>query len=213
MNIVNYLTSIYGYGTPIFLKDLKIGGKSQSAIKMQISRACKEGKISRDGPGVYSIVNNDDVLSPVLTFEKIIEDKFLYEKNITPGLEEMFPIGYYSGQTFLNLIGISDQVPAILEVTTNNTSSKKRYYSALGRVAILRKARTKVNFQNYKMLQFLDMFYFLTLDEVKENKDLLRKYVTKTYLTKQMFYECIKYYNDQTLKKLVEGGIIDAFMW
>ena len=210
MNIVNYLTSVYGYGTPIFLKDVKIGGKSQSAIKMQISRACKDGKISRDGPGVYSVVDSKDILSPVLTFEKIIEDKFMYEKNVAPGLERAFPLGYYSGQTFLNMIGISNQVPAILEVTTNNTSSKKRYYTALGRVAILRKARTEVNLQNYKMLQFLDMFYFLTLDEVKENKELLRNYVVKTNLTKQMFYECIKLYNDQTLKKLVEGGIIDA---
>ena len=168
MNIVNYLSSIYGFGTPILLKDIRIGGKSRNAIKMQISRACKEGKISKDGPGVYSLVDSDNFLSPVSTFEKILETKFLYRSDVAPGFEQLFPVGYYSGQTFLNMIGISNQVPAILEVTTNNTSSKKRYYSALGRVAILRKARTEVTLQNCRMLQLLDMFYFLTLDEVKD---------------------------------------------
>ena len=110
------------------------------------------------------------------------------------------------------MISITNQVPAILEVTTNKTSSKKRYYSALGRVAVLRKARTEVNYQNYRILQLLDMFYFLTMDEVKENKELIRNYIKKQQITKFAFSQYIGLYNDNTLKKLVEGGIIDAFM-
>ena len=82
MNIVNYLADTYGYGNPIFIKDLRIGKKSKTAIKMQISRAFKAGDISRDGPGVYSLVNKSDSLSPVLTFEKLIENKFLYDDDI-----------------------------------------------------------------------------------------------------------------------------------
>ena len=212
MNIVKYLTEIYGYGTPIFLKDIRIGKMSKNAIKMQIFRACKDGDISRDGSGVYSIISKNNELGPVSTFEKIVENKFLYRNNVYPGFEQLFVEGYYSGQTFLNMIGITNQVPAILEITTNKTSAKKRYYAALGRVAIIRKARTKITYQNYRMLQLLDMFYFLTLDEVKGNKEIIRNYIKRQQLQKCTFYEYIKFYNDKTLKKLVEGGIIDAFM-
>lgn len=212
MDIVNYLTNIYGYDTPIFLKDVRIGGKSKSAIREEFYRATKRGDISRDGPGVYSLVNKSNKLSPVVTFEKILTRKFIYDSNPIQGLEDLYIVGFYSGLTFLNMIGISQQVPAVLEITTNKTSSKKSIYGALGRTAIIRKARTKITFQNYKMIQFLDMFYFVPLDEIKKNKELLRKYIKKNQLSKNQFVEYVKLYKDQTIKKIVEGGLIDAFI-
>ena len=212
MNIVTYLASTYGYGTPIFLKKVRIGGKSKSAIKMQISRACKAGDISRDGPGVYSLVDKRSEISKTVTFEKILEDKFLYLADVVPELRPIFTVGYYSGQTFLNMIGISNQVPAILEITTNLTSSKKRYYSALGRVAIIRKARTEINSQNWKMLQFLDMFYWVEMDEVIENKKLICSYIKKAQLKKSIFNQYIGLYSSKTLEKLKKSRIINAFV-
>lgn len=211
MNIVNYLINVYGYDTPIFLKDIKIGGKSKAAIKESFYRAIKKGDIEKRKNGVYFIRSNKEFGSGI-GLEDVLERKFLYRNDVAPGFEQLFPIGYYSGQTFLNQMGISNQVPMVLEITTNNTSSKKRYYSYGKAVAIIRKARTEVTLQNYRMLQLLDMFYFLTLDEVKENKEIIRNYIKKEQLQRFMFNQCINLYNDLTLKKLVEGGIIDAFM-
>ena len=212
MDLVNYLTSIYGYDAPIFIKDVRIGRKSRTAIREEFYRAYKRGELNKDGPGVYSIVNKSDELKPSVTFEKILYDKFLYDVPFPKGMDAFYVKGYYSGLTFLNMIGISQQVPAILEVTTNNTSSKKRYYSALRRVAIIRKARTEITFQNYKILQFLDMFHFLSLDEVKENKELICKYIKENELSKFQFSQYISLYSTQTMKKIVEGGIINAFV-
>ena len=212
MDLVNYLVSIYGYGTPIFLKDVRIGRKSKTAIREEFYRAYKKGEINRDGPGVYSITNTNEVFPSVVTFENVLAKKYLYDKNIITGLEKLFVCGYYSGLTFLNQIGISQQVPAILEITTNNTSSKKRYYVMDSRMAIIRKSRTTITFQNYKILQFLDMFHFLEMDEVKENKQLLRDYIKRQNLTKFQFSQYIGLYGTKTIKKIVEGGIIDAFI-
>lgn len=211
MNIVNYLVNTYGYDTPIFLKDVRIGGKSKAAIKESFYRAAKDGKIEKKKNGVF-FVRSDKEFGSGIGVEDVLEKKFIYKSDIAPGFESLFPIGYYSGQTFLNKIGISNQVPMILEITTNNTSSKKRFYTCGRATAIIRKARTKVTYQNCRILQFLDMFYFLTLDEVKENKELIKNYIKKMQFQKFNFYENIKFYNDDTLKKLVEGGIIDAFM-
>ena len=212
MKLVDYLSNIYGYDTPIFLKDVRIGRKSKTAVKEAFYRAVKRGQLEREKSGIYYLKSNKEFGSGI-TFRNVVEDKFVYSDRSTPGMEEFFICGYYSGMTFLNQIGISEQVPAIPEITTNNTSSKKRFYSALGRVAIIRKARTEVDFTNYKILQFLDMFFFVSLEEVKKNKELLRKYIIDNQFQKLQFKQYIGLYNDQTLKKIVEGGLIDAFMW
>ena len=56
------------------------------------------------------------------------------------------------------------------------------------------------------------MFYFVSMDEVKKNKKLLRAYIKDNGLTRNQFTKYISFYGTQTIKKIVEGGIIDAFM-
>ena len=211
MNLISYLTDIYGYDTPIFLKDVRIGRKSKTAIREAFYRAVKRGDIERKSNGIYFVRSKKEFGSGVL-FEDILKEKFIYDSGVYPGLELFSTNGYYSGLTFLNKIGISQQVPAILEVTTNKTSSKKRYFVVGKRVAIIRKARTKVDFHNYDILQFLDMFHFITMEEVIENKELIRNYIKEKQLSKYQFEQYIKFYSTQTIKKIVEGGIIDAFV-
>lgn len=211
MNIVSYLTDIYGYGTPIFIKDIRIGRKSKTAIREEFYRAYKKGELEREGPGVYSIPKKDEDFPPVVTFEEIVRKKYIYPVDTIEGLEFLFVEGYYSGLKFLNQIGMSQQVPAILEVTTNKTGSKKRYYTNGKQVAIIRKSRTKIDNTNYKILQFLDMFSFVSLEEVKDNRQLLRDYIAKQGFSKNLFCKYIKYYGFQTLKIITEGGLIDAF--
>lgn len=211
MNLVSYLEKTYGYDTPIFLKDVRIGGKSKAAIKQEFYRAVKNNKVEREANGVYYL-KSDKEFGGIITFEKIISKKYLYTENIIPSFEDLFVEGYYSGLTFLNRIGVSQQVPAIIEITTNKTSSKKRFFTMSGRVAIIRKARTTITFQNWKMLQFLDMFYFLEMHEVIDNKELLKKYIKDNSLSKNQFTQYIGLYGMNTLKKIMEGGLVDAFV-
>ena len=211
MNITNYLLKIYGYDAPIFLKDVRIGGKSKTAIREAFYRAAKRGELTMEGNGVYYIKSNKE-FGNVITFEEIVAQKFIYPNCTDNPLNELFIEGYYSGLTFVNMIGISQQVPAILEVTTNRTSSKKRIYAVNKRMAYIRKGRTEINFQNWKILQFLDMFHFVSLREVKENKKLLRDYIQKNKFSKQDFTKYIKLYGTQTIKKIKESGLESAFL-
>ena len=212
MDIVNYLSQIYGTGTPIFLKDVRIGGKSKTAIKEAFYRAYKRGEIEKTKNGVYFIKKKQE-FGGGINFTSIIEKKFIYSDGMyeVEAIRNLFVEGYYSGLIFLNMIGLSQQVPAILEITTNKTSSKKRYYTSGKSIAIIRKARTAVTFQNYKILQFLDMFHFISMDEVMDNKELLKNYVKENGFSKTDFSKYIGLYGTQTIKKIVEGGIIDAF--
>lgn len=211
MELVSYLKQIYGYDTPIFIKDVRIGRKSKTAIREEFYRAAKRGELERKANGIY-FIRSDKEFGSGISFMDIIEDKFIYSEQCNPLFKDLFIEGYYSGQTFLNKIGISQQVPAILEITTNRTSSKKRLFVSGNFSAIIRKARTEVTFQNYKALQFFDMFHFLTMDEVKENKDLIVNYIKKNKISKFDFETYIRFYGTDTIKKIVEGGIINAFI-
>ena len=211
MDLVNYLKNIYGYDTPIFIKDVRIGRKSKTAIREEFYRASKSGELERKSNGVYFLRSDKEFGSGVL-FTQIIERKFLYSENVIEGMESLFVEGYYSGMTFLNRIGLSEQVPAMPEITTNRTSSKKRYYVCGKSVAIIRKSKVNVDESNYLILQFLDMFHYLSIDEVKKNKEKIIEYINKVELTKEMLVKYLGLYKGQTMKKIVEGGIINAFM-
>lgn len=214
MNTIAYLKEVYGYDNPIILKNIRIGGLSKTALRQQLSRAYKKGEISRYSNGVYFI--DSKTISPILGihlikvgFEDYIESKYIKNKNCYAS--ELFINGYYSGQTFLNMMGISQQVPARKEITTNNTSSKKREIYLNGRYVILRKSRTEINFQNWKILQFLDMFHFLSDDDFIKNKKRIVNYIKNNKFTKNQLTKYISLYSIKTQKMIFETEVFYAF--
>lgn len=211
MNLINQLKTIYGYDNPIFLKDIRIGGRSKTSIKEELSRAYQKNLIKRKSPGIYYFESDKEFGSGV-NFIQILEKKYIYSDGAPDNAKELFIEGFYSGLTFVNQIGISQQVPAIFEITTNKTSSKKRVITINGLTAIIRKSKTTVDFQNYKILQFLDMFHFIEMNEVIDNKDLIISYAKKIGFDKYVFSKYVKYYGPKTIKKLVEGGILNGLI-
>ena len=207
MNIVQHLKDIYGYATPIFLKNIRIGGKSKTAIRKELSRAVDRGEIVRSSNGVYCFKKQDQIQQ--LSFEDVVLTKYIKNDYGIPGLD-LDIYGYYTGQTFLHMIGLSQQVPAVLEITTNKTSCK-REIEINGRRAIIRKGRTEINRLNYRFLQFFDMLSsFLSEEEIKENKDFLFEYIQKNF-TKKDFSDYIGLYSFRLLKIITEEGLINAF--
>lgn len=208
MDIISYLKDIYGYATPIFLKDIRIGRKSKTAIRKELSRAVKDNRIIRRSQGVYYFKEEKE-MADELSFNEIVTKKYIKDDYGFPGLN-LDVYGYYSGQTFLNMIGISQQVPAVLEVTTNNTSCKRIYHSGKYR-CMLRKGRTQIDHTNWKILQFLDMISMsLNDEEIKNNKKLLKSYITK-YLINSNFHKYIKLYSHRVRAILDETGLSKAF--
>lgn len=207
MDTIAYLKEAYGYATPIFLKEIRIGGKSKTCIRQELSRAVKRGDIIRKGQGVYCFKSDDQFIDSV-TFEQIIEKKFIRKDYGIAGFDlEVF--GYYTGYTFLNMLGITEQVPAVIEVATNNTSCKRRY-KIKNRSTILYCGKIKIDRFNYKALQFFDAIHLLTKEEIKKNNTLLSNYINKN-LSKADFEKYIGLYPLKVIKAITEGGFINAF--
>ena len=207
MKTISYLKEIYGYGVPIFLKDIRIGKKSKTAIRQDLSRAVQKGDIVRESQGIYYFDLKGE-FPTTISFEKILQIKFVKDDHGIDGLN-LDVYGYYTGLTFLNYLGISQQVPAVLEIVSNKTSCK-RLFKCNGYRALVRKGKIEINRFNYRALQFFDAFYLLDNDEIKQHRKLLRNYISKN-LSKSDFEHYIDLYPTKIFKKIVEGGLIDAF--
>ncbi len=209
MGVIEYLKKIYGYGVPIFLKDIRIGRKSKTAIRKELSRAVKQKLIVREAHGIYYFEEENKEFPSVVSFNDIIEKKYIKDDFGIKGFDVNI-YGYYSGQTFLHHFGISQQVPAIIEITTNKCTCK-RTININGRMAILRKGKTEIDHTNWKILQFLDMISMsLNDEEIINNKKLLKSYITK-YLINSNFHKYIKLYSQRVRAILDETGLSKAF--
>lgn len=208
MKTVEYLRAIYPTGAPIFLKDVRIGRKSKSAIKQELYRAAKRGEISREANGVYFFPETNSFF-PNLSFEQIVEKKYISDDcfNLSNSL---IVYGYYSHLTAANDLGLSTQVPAIVEIVTNKTSSKKRTIELMGRKAIIRKSNVEITFQNWRILQFFSALQCVEDKDVEERKEALKVYITK-HFTKFLFTKYISLFPNKVLRILLKENLLDAF--
>lgn len=207
MKVIDYLKEYYGPYEPIFLKDIRIGRKSSTAIRKEMSRAVDNGYLIRSRNGVYAL-KSDEYPTSGVTFESIVERRFIKDDFGLPGLN-LSIYGYYSGYTFLNQLGVSHQVPAVIEIATNNTSCKREYVIGK-RKAIIRKGKIKIDRFNYRALQLFDAINIMSEEEIKKNKDLLKKYIENN-LSRADFERYIIFFPTKVMVKLGKGGLFEAF--
>ena len=66
-------------------------------------------------------------------------------------------VGYYTGNGFANQIGISTQVPRVIDIVSNNTSSSPREVEIGNRRFHVRKPIEEITGDNVYVLQMLDL--------------------------------------------------------
>ena len=113
--------------------------------------ALETGRIKRYSSGIYYAPKRGKLGESVLEPTKILSAKYMQDR-------EGEQIGYWSGATLDNMIGLSTQVPNVLEIVSNNTSIPQRSIDINGKQkCILRQARVPVKNENVEVLQFLDV--------------------------------------------------------
>lgn len=142
----------FGEGRPILVGDILslFPDVSRVTVYQRINSAISKGSLERYGRGVYCIPRQGLFGKVPLSAESVIERKF-----IACG-DEVF--GYYSGLALENRAGLSEQVPAVLEITTNASSKGVRSLGPAGgwKDVVIRKPRFEVTAENVDVLKFLD---------------------------------------------------------
>ena len=199
--LYQYLIETFGYDEPIFTSDIQYKEYSKIWIAKELTRLCEIGQLIRYERGIYYIPQITPFGNSVLNPNKVIERKYLNENGER--------IGFYTGITAFQRIGLSTQMSNVPEIQTNNENSKLRRVKVGSQEVILRKARVKIKNQNSSVLQFLEMMnsaaagYF---DE--ERKEILRDWMQKMNITRQLVTEYAPFFPDRVMRNLVESGVI-----
>lgn len=117
--------------------------------------------------------------------------------------------GFYSGQTALNMLGFSTQMPNTIEICTNNETSKLRNVKVGNQAVILRRSRVKITNENLNILQFLELMNTVSADFFDDaRKEILSKWIIENNITRKLLSEYAPKFPDKAMRNLVESEVI-----
>lgn len=202
MALMSYLQAEYGPNEPIITSDIKDDRAKRYLIKSS-ERLIANGLIERFSRGIYYIPTKTAIGKSKLSSSKVYQRKYISNKNDV--------YGYYTGTTLLNLMGLTTQVPVVVEIATNR-ATRNRAYKPKGKViAEVMPAKTNVNRENVKVLQFLDAVTIInkTTEYTKHEKiNKLLSYIAENSITNESIAQYVQFYPKTTKKYLIESGII-----
>lgn len=203
-----YLLEYYGYNEPIFLNYLSVDDVSNNAVRQTVKRLVASGFLKRYDNGIYYIPKNGSLLGKsyldpsMVIMRKYVENK--YER-----------YGYVTGLSFANQLGLTTQMPAVMEVVTNRESTNGRMIMVGNQKVRVKKSSIPVSETNAELLQLLDIvgqaekYTELT---IKETINILITYMQKKKFTKKQLSEVTAALTGATAKKLIEWGMIYEFI-
>lgn len=203
----DYLIENYGYNEPIFLNDLAVEGLSENAVRQSVKRLVASGFLERYDNGIYYIPKQGGVLGKsYLDPSAVIMRKYVQSKSET--------YGYVTGISFANQLGLTTQVPAVIEIVTNREATNGRLITIGMQRVRIRKAPIEVSNSNAELLQLLDSIgqaEMYTELPMKETIDTLVGYVRKKRFTKEQLSEVASVITGATAKKMIEWGMVYEF--
>lgn len=201
MTLYDYLIAEYGYDEPIILSEIIFENYSISWIRKEINKLCHEDKLTMFENGIYYIPSQTMLGKSKLDYRKVINKKYIDNgKDV---------IGYYTGLSFMNSIGLTTQVPNVIDIYTNNAKSRCREIKVANRSVIIRRSRKTINKYNASVMQFLELMNKTDAEFYDaERKDIIKKYITENNITRALLSECVKAFPGKASQTLVESGLI-----
>ncbi len=203
----DYLMENYGYNEPIFINDLFIEGISENAVRQSVKRLAASGFLERYDSGIYYIPKRGGILGKsYLDPNIVIMRKYVQNKSDK--------YGYVTGLSFANELGLTTQMPAIIEVVTNREATNGRMVMVGNQKVRVKKSSVTISESNAELLQLLDAIgqaEKYTELTIKETIEKLIVYMRKKRFTQKQLSEVSYILTGTTAKKLIEWGMIYEF--
>lgn len=202
-----YLMENFGYNEPIFLNELSIEGLSENAVRQSVKRLVANGFLERYDSGIYYIPKQGGLLGKsYLDPSLVIMRKYVQNKSET--------YGYITGISFANQLGLTTQMPAIIEVVTNRESTNGRLITIGNQKVRVKKPTVTISNSNAALLQLLDSIgqaEKYTELPIEETIKTMISYIKQKQFTKEQLSEVSSILTGATAKKLIEWGMIYEF--
>lgn len=204
--LYEYLKSNYQPNEPIFVSDVDLP-ISDVNLRRMFKILCDEGRIKRFDKGVYYIPKQSRLKGGVpLGVDTVTKAKYISRNGKVEG--------YYSGYTFANQLGITTQVPYVIEIVSNSASTRFREVDMKGRKIILRKPKAVVTEDNFRVLQLLDLLSNITqyADEDIEDVSLrVKTYIKNVGINRDAIDQYIREYPERIYRNMYEMRLFDIF--
>ena len=205
--IKSYLQNNYGYNEPIILNELTIDGVSENAIRQSVKRLTANGYLKRYDTGIYYIPKPTSLLgTSYLDPTLVIRRKFIQNRS------EIY--GYVTGISFANQLGLTTQMPAVIEVVTNREATNGRTVTIGNQKVRIKKPSIEISISNADILQLLDgigqVEKYTELPK-EETINRIAAYIRKMGFSQKQLSEVSPCLTGPTAKKLIEWGIIYEF--
>ena len=201
--LYEYLKRNYTPGEPIFTDDIDMPGMTEGNLRYHLKKLTDDGSLCRFEPGVYYFPKMNIFGEPMsLSADTVAVHKYIMRRGKR--------VGYYSGYTLANRMGLSTQVPFTEEITSNYAPAVVRELTIKNRKFILRRPTVEVTEEIVQVLQFLDCLK--DIDRcAEENLDMcgqiLTKYAIEHEITKTLIDRFITNYPIRIYKAMYETGV------
>lgn len=198
--LYEYLKDHYEDGEPIFIADIHIEGMNRPNFCQQLKTLTDNGKLVRYEKGIYYIPKQTRFRSSSgPNPETVAKYKYISRGGKTSG--------YYSGNTFANLIGISMQVPMKKEIVSNNIAAIVREVPIGKQTFIVRRTNVPITDENVRVLQLLELLKNLDTyldDDYDEAREKIKNYTLANHITRNEIDKYIRKYPDSTFRYYYE---------
>ena len=201
--LYNYIKDHYKEAEPIFLSDLLRTNITEPDLNQQLKELCEKGLLQQYDEEAYFIPKKTTLNSTVgPNADMVARYRFISKGDNVDG--------FYAGNTFANQIGISTQVPQVIEIVSNNTNSSDREVRIGNRRFYVRKPIVQITKENVYVLQMLELLKNLDayLDySYVEAREKFAEYISIHGITRSDVDLYIRKYPMSTFKYYYELGL------
>lgn len=193
--LYNYIKDHYKEAEPIFFSDLLRENITEQDLKLQMKELCEKGLLQEYDDELYFIPKKTTLNSAIgPNADMVARYRFISKGDNVDG--------FYAGNTFANQIGISTQVPYVIEIVSNNVSTDGEVLIGNRRFCV-KKPVVPITRENVYVLQMLELLKNLDayLDcTYEEAREKFAEYISVCEITKSEVEMYIKEYPEFTRK-------------
>ena len=138
-----------------------------------------------------------------ITADEVINKRYLrWDNNV---------YGIYSGLSLLNFFFVTTQVPNVIEIVTNNETTRSRVINLDGRKFILKSSRFKIDNDNVNVYIILQLFSEIGKSEQinMEAIERINWFIREKNITQQQLLSLSVYFPARTIRNMIRLGILN----
>ncbi len=203
---IERLKKNFKVNTPIFTREIlkTFPEFTRAYVFRLINAALKKSELCQIDTGTYYLPT-----PTIFGLSVVLPDAVIKRKYISDSINKY---GIYSGLALQNAFSFTTQIPNTIEITTNNTSSRRREITIGKRRFILKKSRFEITKENANAYCILQLFSENNGIEINGyGKEKIIQFIKENKISQSELLEMAKKFPAKALKKFIYSGVSNVY--